>query len=126
MGDFLLVPIEDVLFNHVFDYLSFLDLMRLRPTCKQMNDMINTFIQDYMTELDFSKVGRNKGLKCDNFLSIINNKTNIKVLNFEGSRDIYITNVLASVIMNNQNVTHLNLSRCSGLQIVLYYHWVGT
>ena len=74
MGDFLLVPIEDVLFQHIFEYLDILDLMRLRPTCKQMRDLIDLFIQDYMTDLNFSKCGRMKAFESEHFVKITKTK----------------------------------------------------
>ena len=108
MGDFLLVPTEDVLFQHIFEYLDIIDFMRLRPTCKHMCNLIDLFIRDYMADVNLESLRDIDAFESEHFVNITKNKTNIRVLTVKNCRPIHAVHI-TDVLSSNKNITSLSL-----------------
>lgn len=43
--------------EHIFDYLSFKDIIQMGQTCKRMNQMAGYYVREYYPQLDFELIG---------------------------------------------------------------------
>ena len=106
MTTLLDIPHVDVIYKHIFCYLTLNDLENLHDADATLQSLVALYIEKYCEIFNFNEEATLK----NKFQDIMERKTNIKRLNFQGSK-INDTKI-KPLLINNQHLTYLNLNNC--------------
>ena len=107
----LTLPWQDVVFAHIFCYLSLSDIARIRRTSRSFNELCLTYFK-YCVNLDCFPVSSR--VTEDAFAQITKNSCCLKRLSVENCKSFKDATLLG-LLQRNSNLTLLNINGCNSL-----------
>ena len=110
--NFLGLPWQDVIFSHIFPYLSLSDISRCRRISKMFNDLCISFFK-CCHRLDCSLVANRITERA--FSRITRESSHLQILILENCKSAIQDETLMELLQRNSQLTYLSLNGCNGL-----------
>ncbi|XP_052262055.1 F-box/LRR-repeat protein 15-like [Dreissena polymorpha] len=120
------LPVEDVIFQHIFPLLPIQTLFHARCVCRQFQQIVQYFFTVART-LNIARIGGKVTERAFHILT--DESSNLVNVNLRNAKDWLQDSLLMPVLKNNQRIESLDLTNCTSLSNtslqVLVTHCVG-
>ena len=114
MALFSILPLEDVIFLHIFPHFTLPELFKCRRVCKFFREACDSYFA-WQRSLDCSQVCSRSRLTADAFRLITRANSSLQLLVLKSCKSWLDDTVLVEILKRNTRLCELDLTACSSL-----------